>query len=187
MQTLYYLGYFGVIVWAIIPFRQYKNKYFIYFLTWVCADLFALAARFIFHSGTNVFFAPLSFLALVSLLNFETTKKYLWAVIILFILSIMLSLKDNLWVMTVILIHLFILGFFLKDIIVSLNKNYIINIFVLLLAFYEITVVAKNINYLTGFTNDYYYYIITNIFEIIFGLFFIIFKADDGRLILRFK
>ena len=71
--------------------------------------------------------------------------------------------------------------------IITFEKNRLLNLFVIILIFYEITLIAKFLNNLTGFTNDYYYYVITSIFEIAFGIFFIIFKADNKFLVFQLK
>ena len=174
-------------MWIIVPIRQYKEKYFYFFLSWVSADILTIPARLIFHSQTNFFYAPCAFLALLSLQSNNLLRKY-WIIITIFFIAVcLLSLQKELWVITVSVIHLSILFFFLKEIIVTYTKNYQVMIFVLVLLFYELTVVAKYLNYFTGFTNNYHYFIITAIFEAIFGIFFIIFKADNRRLIFQFK
>lgn len=184
---LYYLGILGILIWAVVPFRQYKKKYFIFFLALICGDLITLVTRILAHSGTNFFYVPFSFLALVSLLDKKFTKKYWIIIAILFLAFCIINLEYNLVVFSVIIIHLAILFILLKSLIVSFAKLRHVNIFLLLLIFYEITLIAKYINYLTGFSNDYYYYIITTVFEILFGIFFIIYKADDNKLVLQFK
>ena len=181
------LLYLSVIVWAIIPFRQLKKDYFFYFLAWISADIITLGARFIFHSTTNFFYVPLSFLALIALQNFKSIKKQWLTITFLFLGICLLNIEYNIIIISVFILHILILISFLKELIIHYVKNNLFSIFLLALIFYEITVVAKFLNYLTGFTNDYYYFIITTIFEIAFGVFFIILKADDERLIFQFK
>ena len=195
MNILYYLVYFSIIIWVVVPFIQFKKKYFFYFLALVSSDIVTLGARFIFHSGTNFFYAPFTFLALVALLDVKDIKKY-WVVITIILLAIcIISLEKNVtgipgFQMTAIslsIIHFFILMIFLKELIIPFVKENLINIFLVALIFYEITIVVKSLNYLTGFTNNYIYWVTTSVFEIIFGLFFIIFKSDDKRLIFQLK
>ncbi len=195
MNNLLFLIYLGVIVWAIVPIRQFKTKYFFYFLFWVSADIATLLARLVFHSGTNFFYAPCSFLALCALLEYKYIKKYLIPSTILFIIICAISIDTSIrgipefqrMGISICIIHLMILLVFLKQFITAYIKKNLINIFLIILIFSEIMTVTKFLNYLTGFTNDYLYYNITNSFEIIFGVFFVIFKADNKRLIFQFK
>ena len=190
------LVYIGIVLWAIVPLRQYKQKYFLYFLFWSYADVVTVFARFFFHSNTNFFYPSFSFLALCSLLDYKTIKKYGIILIILFVIICIVSLNDSTFgipeprIVTISLsiIHSFILLIFLKQFITTFyTKQNVVNVFLLILIFNETTNVTKFLNYLTGFTNDYYYYIITSIFEILFGIFFIIFKADNKRLVFQLK
>ena len=175
------LVYIGVVVWAIVPLRQYRQKYFLYFL---------------FHSGTNFFFPTFSFLALCSLLNYRTIKKYGIILILLFIITCIIGLDNNILgipgyhavAISLSIIHSFILLIFLKQFMTTFYaKQNLVDIFSLLLIFYEIMNIAKFLNYLTGFTNDYFYFNITTSFEILIGIFFIIFKADNKRLVFQLK
>ena len=170
-----------------MPFRQFRKKYFFYFLAWVSADIVTLPARLVFHSGTNFFYAPFSFLALVALQDIIFIKKYWVVILIVFSVICIISLNNNVTGISVSIIHFFILLIFLKELIITFVKNNLVSIFIIILIFYEITVVVKYLNLLTGFTNDYIYYIMTTLFEIIFALFFIIFKSDDKRLIFQLK
>ncbi len=187
MKIIYFLAYFSVFVWAIVPFRQYKGKYFLYFLSWVSADIATVPARLIFHSGTNFFYAPFSFLALIALQDIKFIKKYWVVITILFLGVCYINLNNNMMGTFVSIIHFFILLIFLKELIMTFVTKNLVKIFLIILIFYEIMTVAKFLNYLTGFTNAYIYFIITSIFEITFGLFFIIFKSDDKRLIFQLK
>ena len=190
------LVYIGVVVWAIVPLRQYRQKYFLYFLFWGYADVATVFARFFFHSGTNFFFPTFSFLALCSLLDYGTIKKYGIILLLLFVITCLVGLDNNtldiagyrMVAVSLSIIHSFILFIFLKLFVTTFyKKQNLVDIFLLLLIFYEIMNAAKFLNYLTGFTNDYLYFNITTSFEILFGIFFIIFKADNKRLVFQLK
>ena len=195
MKLFSLLTYTAAIIWALVPIRQYKSKYFFYFLFFVSSDIVTLVARLVFHSGTNFFYGPLTFLSLCALLNVRHMRKYKIILAILFIITCIFSLDINIigipefqrMGMSISIIHLLILYIFIKELFITSEKNHAINLFLVVLVFYEITVVTKFLNYLTGFTNDYFYYSITNVFEILFAIFFIVFKADNSRLILQFK
>ena len=190
------LVYVGVVIWAIVPLRQYKQKYFLYFLFTVYPDVITVFARFFFHSKTNFFFPTFSFLALCSLLDYKTIKKYGIILILLFFISCLIGLDDNAFgivgyrmiAMSLSIIHSFILFIFLKQFITTFyTKQNLVNIFLFILIITEIMYVIKFLNYLTGFINGYLYFNITTSFGILFGIFFIIFKADSPRLVFQLK
>ena len=190
------LIYIGVVVWAIIPLRQYKQKYFLYFLFIAYADVITVFARFFFHSRTNFFFPTFSFLALCSLLDYKTIKKHGIILILLFFITCLIGLDNNtfgiagyrMMATSVSIIHSFILFIFLRLFVTTFyKKQNPFNIFLLILIFSEIMYVVKFLNYLTGFTNDYLYFNLTTSFGILFGIFFIIFKSDDSRLVFQLK
>lgn len=195
MNIINFLTYGSVFIWIIIPFRQYRQRYFFYFLFLACTDIFTISLRVIFHSGSNFFYAPFSYLALVSLLNSEFIKKHRVILSLAFLFVCALSLNNNIFGistvqmtgLTLSALDFLIFLILLKGFIINFVKSNHINVFLLVLIFYEIMDTAKFLNYFTGFTNDYLYFNISNSFEILFGLFFIIFKADDRRLLFRIK
>ncbi len=157
------------------------------------ADLATLPARLIFHSRTNFFYPPFSFLALIALQDIKFIKKY-WAILtIIFLAVCIISLDNNITGisdqliigLSTSILHLLILFMFLKELINSYLYKDGVSIFVLVLIFYEVTIVAKFLDFSTGFLFEYTYYIIATSLEIIIGIFFIIFKSDDKRLILQ--
>ena len=190
------LTYIGVVIWAIVPLRQYKQKYFLFFLFTAYADVMTVFARFFFHSKTNFFFPTFSFLALCSLLDYKTIKKYGITLILLFVITCLVGLDNNtlgiagylMVAMSLSIMHSFILFIFLKQFITTFySKQNLINLFLLILIIHEIMYVAKFLNYLTGFINGYFYLNFTTSFGILFGIFFIIFKADSPRLVFQLK
>ena len=82
-------------------------------------------------------------------------------------------------------IHLFILLKFLEHLIINFAHKTNINFFLVVLVLYELTILTKNIEVLTGLTLGYTYFYITGIFEIFIGLFFILFKEGNPKLILQ--
>ena len=190
MINIYYIIFTSIIIWLIIPFRQLGNKYFYYFLFLAIMDPISIFFRWILNSPTNYFYIPLSFLALISLLGTNTLKKYRILIIILILIvfimnfSYIISIRFFLFMS---ITHLLILFYFLKDFIVGFFKSKIFDIFLMLLIFYELTIVTKNLNLISGFADAHFYFFITSILEILIGLFFCFFKTDNPRFILQFK
>jgi hypothetical protein len=73
---------------------------------------------------------------------------------------------------------------FLKRFILLSVLDKKIDLFLLLIIFYELTILSKLITLISGSANAYLYFIVTTLFESIIGLLFLFFKEDDPRLII---
>lgn len=187
---LYYIIPFTIIIWIIIPFRQFRGRYFFYFLFLALMDPLTLFLRIFLNSNSNYFYIPLSYLAFVSLFDFSIIKKARSIFIIIFLIVCISNFSDYMadrFFFYMSLIHIMILLYFIKEFMVSFLKSKIFNVFILLLIFYELTIVTKNLNLIAGFTDAQIYHFISSIFEILIGLFFCFFKTDNRRFILQFK
>ncbi len=190
MNVLYNSIYVSIIIWFIIPFRQLNQRYFYYFLLFALLDPINLGLKELVHMNTNILFIPFSFLALVTVQEVRFIKKY-WLIILIifpFIFVINLNGLSNFdFFILMSLIHFLIFLKLIKDFVVNIVKNNLFDIFLLVLVFYELTVITKFLNLLSGFTDANIYFIITTTFEILIGLFFCIFKSDDNKLLLQLK
>ena len=189
MKIFYYLTIFSTLLWIIVPIRQIKKKYFLYFLFVEAADLFTLILRLVFHSKSNFFYIPLSYLSFVAVLNTDFAKKY-WLLfssffVLFFVANIYVSLNQFLIILS--FIQLLIIIKLLKDFVSLFFNENLLYIFIFVIIFYEVLFVTKLLNLLLGFANAYVYFYISTISEILIGLFFCIFRSDDSRLILQLK
>ncbi len=167
----------GFVVWGLIPFRQYKKRYFYFFYFWICGDVFTTILRFL-HSGSNFFYIPFSFLAFVSLFDKDILKKNKTALVTLFVITIIISMfLDSLKLVPVGLavIHFLIFIKFLEMYIKRLTQENILDIFLTVILFYEITIITKNIIVVTDIKTGIIYFILTSIFEVLMGVFFCLF------------
>ena len=189
MKLLYHFIYYSAIaIWIFPPLRQIKSKYFYFFLFLILSEIFAYIFHKLFITNTIVIYSVFSYLLVISLFNSNTVKKniyYLIAALIILVLSssYIKPLNDIYLIFFQALMFVIIL----KNIILHFISNRIINVFQLVLAFYVLTLITKFLNLFTGTADAYTYFIITSTFEILFGLFFSIFKADNSRLVLQFK
>ena len=87
----------------------------------------------------------------------------------------------------IIIINVVISYILIKELIINSVNKHIIDFYLVVLVFYAVTEVTKFLNYLTGFTNDYFYFKTTTYLEIFVAIFFIIFKADNKRLFFQLK
>jgi hypothetical protein len=77
-----------------------------------------------------------------------------------------------------------VLFVFIKNLIVKYVDETRFNIFYLMLIFYNLLTISKFLNFILGFADATAFFVITTIAQIIFGLFFSIFREDNSKLIL---
>jgi hypothetical protein len=191
MEFLKYFLYTEAFFWTILPFRQKGKKYFYYFYCLASMEALTLFSRLILHSTTNYFYVPISFLALLSIQDSRYLKKYRVIILSLFI-AICIANFSKFMITNFFLImsitYFMILIKLLKDFITFLVFNNTINIFLIVLIFDEITVVTKSLNLVSTLSNEYLsYYIMTSSFEVLVGIFFLIFTDDNPRLFHKLK
>ena len=180
----------SLVIWTIIPFRQWKQNYFKYFTILAMVDIVTNVLRKFFNSNTNSVYTIISLLLVYSLVGNKFIKKYKYILTTCLGLTIYLSIYtlnniNNLVLFSI--LHFIIIAILLKYFITKIVRTNILNIFTLILLLYEISVVTKIVNLITGFADAYTYFYLTTAFEILIGIFFIIFKEDDPRIVFKIR
>ncbi len=178
--------YFDTIVWAVIPFRQYRKKYFYYFYFNNIGDYLTLYMRLLFHSSSNFFYIPGSILMLIFIQDEKSLKKYQIFYLISFIVFSILYFKLNLegYVITYGLIHILILITLCRDFIKAFFRAGTIMTFVAAIILNEAVDTFKIFGIISGTSNGYFYFYASVAFEILIGFFFWI-KADNPKLLIK--
>lgn len=190
VQVFEIFRYLLIIIWFFPPFRQYKGKYFYFFLFLALSQAGGLIF-YAFHSGVPwLIFIVFSFLLFCALQEWKKLKKYWYIFFVFFLIIIFIHfiLRDrNISEYIFIGLHLIILFRLLQIFIPEIVNGMVINLFLIMMIFYEIIIITKFINYMTGFADAYTYFFITSTFEVILGLFFSIFRADNRRIVFQLK
>jgi hypothetical protein len=174
-----------MLVWAVVAFRQIGSRFFLFFLLLAFEDPIAylLSDLFNFTSiDTYIYFDLARFLSLFRKEDI-IENRFIFGLAFGFILLLHFifdgSLND---VLLNAIIHfailLKLLEIFTKDI--SFRK--IISFFLLVLIFYQIITVTKIVNTLSQFSDAYYYFMVSTSFQVLIGIFFIIFREKDARM-----
>lgn len=171
------------------PFRQYKGKYFFYFLVLSVSDI--INFTFLITLGINPLDIHIIFslLLLISIQPKEYLVRYIYLFLLLFVLglSLIFYLPNYNDILFIVLIHSFILFLFIKDAVLYTNIYKEINIFSFILILYESTIIMKFIILLSGLKTSVEYFYITSAFEIIIALFFTVFRKETSPKILLIK
>ena len=179
--------YISTFFWLFPPFRQFKGRYFYYFLILALSDPFALF-NYSFIGLPHYFIHSIA--GLLLLYSFDSivyVKKYLLANII-FILSffLFLFLLNNL-LYVILTLHLLILYRFIRLSLLNTYRNNELNIFLCTLVFYEISVVVKTIVFISGTNLGVIFFYLTLSFQILVAIFFTVFREESSILKLKFR
>jgi hypothetical protein len=147
-------------------------------------DLLTMAARFLFHSRTNIFYVICTFLCLLSVQWKDKTKAMKFLIFLLGVITLIFELigmgyRLEFFLITladILMVFIFLKGLILK---IVIEKGF--NIFLACLIFYELTVITKYYAIISNLVTGNIYFFITTVFEVLFGLFFLIFTYDDSR------
>lgn len=189
-STLELLLYSSLIVWIFPAFRQYRGRFFLFFLVIACGDpiMFALVILFNFNLGPV---APLiiSFFMTISIVYIVSEKvltKIFIGVFGLFILLPFIITSYKVYYILIVVLHVFI---FYKILIFFVKKNIdekSINLFYLIILLYELLNIFKVSNLVIGITNAYEFHVLTTIFQVALGLYFSIFRENSPRNFIKF-
>ncbi len=185
MNLAYSVMYFSILVWTFVPIRQYRQRLFWFFVFLATQDPITLIIRKILNSGSNLVFIIASILMIFSLIDYKHNFKrkiIFLSIFTLLCVGLILSGFHNIDVYIIILEDFAILVILLTKFADHLTKNHEIKTFFTLLILYQLNNITKELNLFSGFINAYSYFYITTAFEILIGLFFIIFKEDDPRI-----
>jgi hypothetical protein len=198
------LFFSSMVIWLFPPFKNYRGKYFWYFVLLAGGDPLSFVIRFIAKENfTTLYYLFVSFLLLMSVFSKEQVikYKYVWLEAFIVVLSptlynvvkYVIVLKGSflhilslhqlnmygvLSYLTIIILHLIIFLVFLKEFIVKYVSEKKFSFFLLFLFAYELTVILKLLNILVGYADATAFFIITSIAQIIFGLIFSIHRED---------
>ncbi|MDP3582321.1 MAG: hypothetical protein Q8S39_10340 [Ignavibacteria bacterium] len=187
--TLYfkYLIVISVVVWLIVPIRQYKTRYFWFFLTLGLTDPGTIIAAKSFHilgAKFYVFFDTLFFFSVIEYKRITALKILFYLVIVsLGCFSFIYFWEYGSFFFTAIL-------FLVLVIIVKQSFQFVvergsINIFHTVLVFYQALNVFKSLALLLNFSTGVWFFFISTIVQIFIGVFFALYREDDPRLLIR--
>jgi hypothetical protein len=182
------ITYASIFVWLLPAIRQYKGKYFYYFLILALSD----PLNIFFVNVLNVpnyFFHSIAGILLFYSIGTSTQSflKY-WKFNLLFILVFLFTLftLPNL-LFLILILHVLILSIFIKQSVILLHQSGELNYFLLVLIFYEITVLLKVIVFISGTDTGIMFFYLTLSFQILVALFFTIFREESSILTIKLR
>lgn len=175
------IAYVTIIVWLIVPVRQFKTRFFLFFLilglldptAYVLGQIFKLNISISYFLGTIILLYPALF---------EIKKQIKFGlVLVLFTAGIIVVFYAmNISLIIQIVIHFMIFISFLKVLVVYFSENRKLLLFHLILVLYEFSLLLKFFIYYNEVGVGPAYYYVTTAFEIMIGIFFVFFNEVNS-------
>lgn len=184
MELLRYIGYLSLIIWVLIPIRQFGTRFFLFFLILGLLDLTAFVLLIIFKInfeliylvGTSLLLYPL----LIGLKNVYRFGIVSLLVVAAFIIFYYTNINPILFQMV---IHLGILIYFLKVLILYYGLNRKVLFFHFFLLAYEFSLFLKFFVYWHELNLGLIYFYLTTTFQILIGIFFLFINEKNSPII----
>lgn len=181
MNIPFIIGTVGDIPWLIIPARQAKTNYFVYFLIYaISAALSLLNIISLIHPA--YFFLGIDFFLIVSLFDFKKIPHYVLFLIGVLIISVILPFLLSISIITLCLViqHAVIFFIILKRTILYCYRENKLNLFQFVLLLYEITLVTRFMVVLHNVRTSIVYFYLTAAFGILIGIFFLFYNETNS-------
>ncbi len=189
-DSLFYikiLVFICTIVWLFTPLRQFKTRYFWFFLALALTDPISLILGRSFHLVLGQFYVPFSILYLFIVMDFRkiSFKKIAFSLIVIglgIISFIQYWEYSQIFILVVLLMVLILL---IKNSFEFVIEKGSINIFHIILVFYQTLNVLKFFSMISYFSTGIWFFFLSNILQIFIGIFFLIYREDNSKLLIR--
>ncbi len=182
MPIAYIIIYTSMAAWVLPPFRQYRTRYFYFFLILGLSDPLTYIAARIFSVDAIIIYAFSTPVLVLSLINIKNKFKIILLIISAASISMVLAVKlDMQEMMVYLLLQYFIIWIliFRHSIIMLLEKG-LITLFNIFLNIYILSLLMKFIIIINNTKAGVYYFYISSAFEILIGIFFIIYNEKNS-------
>ncbi|HCY75823.1 MAG TPA: hypothetical protein DHV28_07860 [Ignavibacteriales bacterium] len=184
MELLRYIAYASIVIWALIPIRQFGTRLFLFFLILALLDLSSFILLYVFKTKTEVIYLIGTTILLYPLLT-ELKNIYRFGVVWVlvaaaFIIFYYTSISPILFQMV---IHLAILIYFLKVLVLYYGLNRNVLLFHCFLLAYEFSLILKFFVYWHELNLGLIYFYLTTIFQIGIGIFFLFINEKNSPFI----
>lgn len=181
MSPFQAIVYFGILVWFLPPFRQVRSPYFYFFYVLALMDPVAILLKHILPLSVNVEFVLGPCFIIISLITMSSNKKVFFINSILvsttaILLKIFLPDYTN-FISVILMLVIFLL--ILKRTTQYIAYHTTFNLFHIALLIYMGSNVIKFIIFSADIFGGLPFFFLTNLFQIFFGIFFVIFREDS--------
>lgn len=182
MIIAYILEAISIIICLIIPFRQFKGSYFLYFLILAFQDPITYVVIKLFDVHPFRPYVVIFLFLIYSIMNPAKLRKRIPILIIITSAGIILAVISNVIYLRLIVFleGLPILYIFLNKTIIDITKNNRINIFYMVINFDNLILLVKNFVLLIDFKTGIYYFYLTSALGIIVSLYYVFYNDKNA-------
>ena len=182
MNFEYLAAYISTFAYLFPPFRQYRGKYFLFFLILALGNPITLLIVFSIHLDPKRIVCLIAWSMLLALVRFGSSKR-------LFIIKVSFSLFLLVGIFLIpvdfvqlisITIDYLILVYFLKEAIIYYKDSSSIHSGFVVLILYSMGLIFKLYLAISSLQLGHIYYYIMDLFEIIVAIFFTIYKVENS-------
>ena len=182
MELIKYIIYLSSVVWILIPIRQYKTRFFLFFLLLGLYDPVFISAFYLFNIDVSpLYLLGTCLLPYAVLFNVKVRTKYFITIFLFIICGIVVFFFPTKIIILQLMIHLLIFFSFLKTFTISYSDIRKLSVFFLILLSYEFSLLLKF--YLTDFELGIMYFHLTTVFQILIGIFFLFINEKNSPMI----
>lgn len=181
MHIIQIIAYSSIIIWLLIPLRQIRTRFFLFFLVLALFDPIAFIWGKFLHSPIAIPYI-LGTAILPYTILFEVRKEIKLFIISALILSAAIFLfffKNEVSILQIV-VHLIIFIYFLKIMIVNYSEQRSLMLFHLLILAYEFSLLLKFFVIYRGLEVGIAYYYLTTSFQSVIGILFLLFSERNS-------
>lgn len=182
MQLIPIIVYLSHIIWSFPPFRQYKGKFFNYFLIIAMGDpigTFLIRVGYKNNHPVYALIAAASLLFVLSLIKNISLIPALSFILFTLAAGILMPFAEvNLMTAAILMVLIY---YFIRYMIIFIGKHGRVSLFHFLFLLYNASLVFKLVNFTLEIQKGGLYFYSTTIFDIILGILFCIFREENKR------
>jgi hypothetical protein len=180
--------YISIFFWLLPPFRQYGAKFFYYFLILAISDPVSILYVKVTGLNPDIIQVITGFFLFYTISNGSIRKKNNYLINVLITLTFLgCAVFINDLIIVILIIHLFILSKLIRITLVEVYQSLTLNIFLLAIVFYELSVSLNLSVCLSGSEFWLIIYYTTLSFQILLAIFFTVFNEKSNFLIVKLK
>ena len=182
MQLIKTIILISTVIWLLPPIRQYKKEYFYFFLILALMDPLQIILKLFVVIYPFRLYAIFVMFLIFSVLKIKHSKKTVLIMAAAAAVNVFLSfgMSFNVLLIYLMLEHLTILIIILKNAITLFFDKSVITLFHMVLILYMLTLVLKYLVVIIDLKTGGPYFYITSTFEILIGVFFIIYNEINS-------
>lgn len=184
MEIFYTLWIVSILIWIVPPVRQFKNRYFYFFLVLSLSGIISYFLRKVFFSTSNFPFLLSAFLQIVALQNTSFRKRYnryQLPIMFLFLVAVVIINNRMFELYMITFLHVIILFYIISHFFYHNIRSKELNLFFIVLVLYQTLSVFKFINVVVLVYDSAFFFIVTFSFQILIGLFFCFVRPDNPK------